>query len=45
MFEVMKAYNDIGFEGPIRPDHVSTLAGEDNEHPGYEMKGRLFAVG
>lgn len=29
----------------IRPDHVPTLAGETNEHPGYEMLGRLHAIG
>lgn len=45
MLEAMKAYHDIGFHGPIRPDHVPTMAGEKNEHPGYEIKGRLFAVG
>lgn len=45
MLEIMKAYHDIDFEGPIRPDHVPTMAGEDNKHPGYEIKGRLFAVG
>lgn len=45
MLSVVKAYHDIGFEGPIRPDHVPTMEGEENEHPGYEIKGRLFAVG
>jgi mannonate dehydratase len=29
----------------IRPDHVPTMEGETNEHPGYEMLGRLHAVG
>ena len=28
MAEAMRAYYDVGFEGPIRPDHVPTLAGE-----------------
>lgn len=45
MFRMMKAYNDIGFNGPIRSDHVPTMAGESNEHSGYEMKGSLFGIG
>jgi len=45
MAAVMQAYLDVGFEGPIRPDHVPTLEGEDNDRPGYTMLGRLFAVG
>ncbi|WP_369682175.1 mannonate dehydratase [Haladaptatus sp. AB618] len=45
MLAAMEAYADVGFDGPIRPDHVPTMAGEPNENPGYEMNGRLFAVG
>lgn len=45
MLKMMETYRDIGFDGPIRPDHVPTMAGESNDTPGYEMKGRLFAVG
>jgi mannonate dehydratase len=45
LLECMKAYRDIGFDGPMRPDHVPTMAGEDNTHPGYHDKGRLFAIG
>ncbi len=45
MVACMKAYRDIGFDGPIRPDHTPTMAGESDEHPGYETLGRLFAVG
>ena len=41
----MMAYAQIGFDGPIRPDHVPQLAGEDAGEPGYTMKGRLFAFG
>lgn len=41
----MRAYHEIGFTGAIRPDHAPTLAGESNEHPGYEMLGRLYAAG
>lgn len=41
----MDAYASIRFDGPIRPDHVPTLAGETNDHPGYETLGRLFALG
>ncbi|MGV8845763.1 mannonate dehydratase [Tessaracoccus sp.] len=45
MAECMRAYHEIGFEGPMRPDHVPTLEGESNDRPGYEMLGRLFAIG
>jgi mannonate dehydratase len=45
MAAAMRAYAEIGFDGPIRPDHVPTLEGETNEFPGYHMLGRLFAVG
>lgn len=34
-----------GFTGPLRCDHVPTLAGEDNDQPGYGTLGRLFADG
>ncbi|WP_169581985.1 mannonate dehydratase [Microbacterium thalassium] len=41
----MEAYAEIGFDGPMRPDHVPTLDGEANTRPGYETLGRLFAIG
>lgn len=46
MFAAMKAYYDVGFRGPIRPDHVPTITGyEENEFPGYNDLGALFAIG
>jgi mannonate dehydratase len=45
MAAAMRAYRQIGFDGPIRPDHVPQLVGEDDGEPGYTMKGRLFAFG
>jgi mannonate dehydratase len=45
MYAAMKSYYDIGFKGPIRPDHVPTMAGDSNEHPGYSTIGSLFAWG
>jgi mannonate dehydratase len=45
MVAAMRAYRAIGFDGPIRPDHVPQLAGEDDGEPGYTMQGRLFAYG
>ena len=45
MFEAMKAYKKIGFDGPVRIDHVPTMAGENNIEPGYAEIGRLFAIG
>jgi mannonate dehydratase len=43
--ECVRAYRDIGFTGPVRPDHVPTLDGEPNDLPGYAWLGRLFAIG
>lgn len=45
MYEAMKTYVEVGFDGPARPDHVPTMEGETNENPGYELLGRLFGVG
>jgi mannonate dehydratase len=45
MAAAMRAYRDAGFDGPLRPDHVPQLAGEDDGEPGYTMQGRLFAYG
>lgn len=45
MAAAMRAYRDIGFAGPMRPDHVPQMLGEDDGEPGYTMLGRLFAFG
>ncbi len=45
MYEAMKAYYEIGFDGIARPDHVPTLIGEDNAKPSYGVLGNYFAVG
>jgi len=45
MAEAIRTYRDIGFTGPIRPDHVPQLEGEDEGNPGYTILGRLFAFG
>ncbi|MCH8294501.1 mannonate dehydratase [Candidatus Poribacteria bacterium] len=45
MAECMVAYRDIGFDGVLRPDHVPTMEGDDNDRPGYSSIGRLFAIG
>jgi mannonate dehydratase len=45
MAAAMRAYREIGFDGPIRPDHVPQMIGEDDGEPGYTMLGRLFAFG
>ena len=42
---IIRALRKIDYSGTIRPDHVPTMIGESNEHPGYEMQGRLFAAG
>jgi mannonate dehydratase len=45
MHAAMKSYLDIGFNGPLRPDHVPTMAGDSNERPGYSALGSLYAAG
>jgi mannonate dehydratase len=45
MAAAIRAYREIGFEGPLRPDHVPQLVGEEDGKPGYTMRGRLFAYG
>lgn len=45
MVAAMRAYREIGFDGPMRPDHVPQLDGEEDGEPGYTMMGRLFAFG
>lgn len=42
---MLKLYHAVGFTGPIRVDHVPTMAGEDNSLPSYGTLGRLFAIG
>lgn len=45
MLEAMRCYQEIDFNGPMRPDHVPTLEGDDNITPGYTTRGRLYAIG
>jgi len=45
MYECMKRYYEIDFNGCIRPDHVPAMWGEENINPGYSLLGNLFAVG
>lgn len=45
MAAMIRVYRDAGFSGFMRSDHVPTLAGESDDHPGYGELGRLFSVG
>jgi mannonate dehydratase len=45
MLAAMRGYHALGFAGPMRPDHVPTLAGDANDPPGYTTRGRLYAIG
>ena len=45
MAAAMRALVEVGFDGPMRPDHVPQMVGEDDGEPGYTMLGRLFAYG
>ncbi len=43
MYEIMKAYHDIGFTGPIRPDHGRMIWGEQGR-PGYGLYDRALGA-
>ncbi|MBC2581410.1 mannonate dehydratase [Clostridium sp. DJ247] len=43
MFEIMKAYYDIGFDGPIRPDHGRMIWGETGR-PGCGLYDRALGA-
>jgi mannonate dehydratase len=43
LFEIMKAYYDIGFDGYIRPDHGRMIWGERGR-PGYGFYDRALGV-
>ncbi len=45
MLEAMRCYQEIGFEGMMRPDHVPTMEGDSNASAGYTRLGRLYATG
>ena len=45
MPQMLKLYHEVGFDGPIRPDHAPTLAAESNQSPGYAMQGKVLAIG
>ena len=42
---MLRLYHELGFSGPIRVDHVPSLAGEEDLPHGYAALGRLFAIG
>ena len=43
MYEIMKALYDIGFDGPIRPDHGRSIWGEV-AMPGYGLYDRALGA-
>ena len=43
MYEIMKAAYDIGFEGPVRPDHGRMIWGEEGR-PGYGLYDRALGA-
>ncbi len=43
LFEIMKAYYDIGFEGYIRPDH-GRMIWEEKARPGYGLYDRALGA-
>jgi len=45
MLACMQAYKAIEFDGVLRPDHVPTVEGDNNDNAGYSSFGRLYAIG
>jgi D-mannonate dehydratase len=45
MAAMLRLYHELGFRGPIRVDHVPSMAGEEDAPHGYSTLGRLFAIG
>lgn len=45
MAACIEAYAEECPDCYVRVDHVPTMAGEENDRPGYESLGRLFAIG
>ena len=43
MFEIMRAYHDVGFDGYLRPDHGRMIWGE-KARPGYGLYDRALGV-
>ncbi|MCL2599818.1 MAG: mannonate dehydratase [Treponema sp.] len=44
MYAIMKALYDIGFEGPVRPDHGRHIWGETKCVPGYGLYDRAIGL-
>lgn len=45
MLACMKAYQEVGYEGVMRSDHVPLMTGDTQTVPGYSNLGRLFTIG
>lgn len=52
MAAVFRTYSDIGFDGPIRPDHAPAMEGDpvhqgpvSGTNVGYEATGMIYTVG
>lgn len=43
MYDIIKAYHDIGFTGPLRPDHGRMIWGEQ-ARPGYGLYDRALGA-
>jgi mannonate dehydratase len=43
--QMLRVYQQCGFNGPMRPDHAPILEGESNDRPGYAMGGKILAIG
>jgi len=44
MYAIMKAFDDIGFAGALRPDHGRHIWGETQCVPGYGLYDRALGL-
>ena len=42
---VIRALENSGYDGSIRPDHAPQISGEEIEMDGYGFQGHLFTLG
>jgi mannonate dehydratase len=43
MYEIMRAYHDIGYQGYVRPDHGRMIWNEQGR-PGYGLYDRALGI-
>ena len=44
LYQVMRAFHEVGFRGPMRPDHGHTIWGEQAARKGYSWPTRAMGA-